>query len=85
VGRPNAGLEPIFRKEGGGSGQKARAGRQPDSRQANPCSGKTPEISCGGFFAAKVMGGGDVKASPRCAEGAPGGAEAQEGRGSVGV
>ena len=31
----------------------------------------------------KVMGGGDVKAFPRCAGGKPGGAEAHEGRGSV--
>jgi hypothetical protein len=36
-----------------------------------------------GFLAAKVEGGGSVKAFPRCAEGAPGGAEAHEGRGSV--
>ena len=33
----------------------------------------------------KVEGGGDVKAFPRCAEGAPGGAEAHEGSGSVGT
>jgi len=85
VGRSNAGLEPDFRKEDGGSGRKARAGRQPDSRQANPCSGETPWTSCEGFFVAKVVGGGSLKGLLRCAEGVPGGAEAQEGRGSVGV
>jgi len=31
----------------------------------------------------KVEGGGDVKAFPRCAGREPGGAQAQEGRGSV--
>jgi len=85
VGRPNADLGPDFRKEDGGSGQKARAGRQPDSRKANPCSGETPVSSCGGFFAAKLVGGGGLKGLPRCMEGVPGGAEAQEGRGSIGV
>jgi len=73
----------LFERRDGGSGQKARAGRQPDSRQANPCSGKTPVTNRQGFLAAKVEGGGNVKAFPRCAEGAPGGAEAHEGRGSV--
>jgi len=85
VGRQNAGLEPDFRKEGGGSGQEARAGRQPDFRQANPCNGETPETSCGGFIAVKVTGGAGVKAPARCAEGVPGGGEAHEGRGFIGV
>ena len=79
------GLEPDFRKEDGGSGREPRAGRQPDSRQANPCNGETPEASCGGFTAVKAMGGAGVKAPARCAEGKPGGGEAQEGRGSIGV
>src|SRR5207244_8003676 len=80
---PERGLEPDFRKEDGGSGQKARAGRQPESRQANPCNGETPGISREGFLLVKVEGGGDVKAFPRCAGREPGGAQAQEGRGSV--
>ena len=33
----------------------------------------------------KVVGGGNVKAFPRCGEGRPGGGEAQEGRGSAGA
>jgi len=82
---PERGLEPDFRKEDGGSGREPRAGRQPESRQANPRNGETPETSCGGFIAAKVMGGGGLKGLPRCAEGAPGGAEAHEGRGFAGV
>src|SRR5205814_5225444 len=85
VGRLKRGLEPGFRKEDGGSGQKARAGRQPESRQANPCSGETPGISREGFLSVKVEGGGDVKAFPRCTGRGPGGAEAHEGRGSVGT
>ena len=83
MGRLKRGLEPDFRKEDGGSGQKARAGRQPESRQANPCNGETPGISREGFLLVKVEGGGDVKAFPRCAGREPGGAQAQEGRGSV--
>src|SRR2546430_10167888 len=35
------------------------------------------------FRSVKVEGGGDVKAFPRCAGREPGGAQAQEGRGSV--
>jgi len=50
------GLEPDFRKEDGGSGYKARAGRQPDPRQANPCSGKTPWTDREGFLAAGRSG-----------------------------
>jgi hypothetical protein len=73
----------LFERRDGGSGQKARAGRQPDSRQANPRNGQTPRASREGFLAVKVEGGGDVKAFPRCAGGRPGGAEAHEGRGSV--
>ena len=78
-------LEPDFRKEDGGSGREPRAGRLPDSRKANPRNGETPETSCGGFIAVKVMGGAGVKASARCVEGVPGGGEAHEGRGSIGV
>jgi len=85
VGCSERDLEPDFRKEDGGSGREPRAGRQPDSRQANPCNGETPEASCGGFIAVKAMGGAGVKAPARCAEGKPGGGEAQEGRGSIGV
>ena len=84
LGRPpERGLEPDFRKEDGGSGQKARAGRQPESRQAHPGNGETPGTSREGFFAVKAEGGGDVKAFPRCTGRAPGGAEAHEGSGSV--
>ena len=82
---PERGLEPDFRKEDGGSSHKPRAGRQPDPRQANPCNGETPEASRGGFIAVKATGGAGVKASARCTEGKPGGGEAHEGRGSVGV
>ncbi len=81
VAARRAGLEPDFRKEGGGSGQEPRAGRQPDSRQANPRNGETPGTSCGGFIAAKVMGGAGVKASARCAGGRPG--EEKPKRGAV--
>src|SRR3982751_901343 len=70
---------PTFERRRGGSGRKARAGRQPGSRQANPCIGETPGASCEGFFAVKAVGGGDVKASSRCAEGAPGGATSPGG------
>ena len=80
---PERGLEPDFRKEDGGSGQKARAGRQPESRRAHPGNGETPGTSREGFFAVKAEGGGDVKAFPRCTGRAPGGAEAHEGSGSV--
>ncbi len=73
----------LFERRDGGSGRKARAGRQPDSRPANPGNGETPKASREGFFTAKVMGGGGVKAFPRCLGGKPGGAEAHEGRGSV--
>lgn len=73
----------LFERRDGGSGRKARAGRQPDSRQANSRNGETPRASREGFFTVKAEGGGDVKASPRCARRAPGGAEAHEGRGSV--
>ena len=73
----------LFERRDGGSGQKARAGRQPDSRPANPGNGETPKASREGFLTAKVTGGGDVKAFPRCTGGKPGGAEAHEGRGSV--
>ena len=45
---------------------KARAGRQPDSRQANPGSPETPGVSREGFLAVKAEGGGDVKAFPGC-------------------
>jgi hypothetical protein len=75
----NAASNPTFRKEDGGSGQKARAGRQPDPRPANPGKGKTPWASREGFFAVKVEGGGDVKAFPRCLEGEPGGAGSPRG------
>jgi len=85
VGRPARGLEPVLRKEGGGSGQKPRAGRWPGSRQTEPHTGDTPRTGCNGLVAAKVVGGGDVKAFPRCGEGRPGGGEAQEGRGSNGA
>jgi len=76
-----ASLEPVFRKEDGGSGRKARAGRWRDSTQTDLRIGKTPKTSRGGFAAVKVMGGEGVKALSRCAGGRPGGAEAHEGRG----
>jgi hypothetical protein len=76
---PNAGLEPIFRKEAGGSGQKARAGRQPESRPANSCSDETPVVSRGGSIAVKIEGGGGVKAPPGCARREPGGAGSPRG------
>jgi len=85
VGRQTRGLEPVLRKEGGGSGQKPRAGRWPGPRQTEPRTGDTPRTGCNGLVAVKVVGGGDVKAFPRCGEGRPGGGEAQEGRGSAGA
>ena len=69
----------LFERRDGGSGQEARAGRQPDSRQANPRSRKTPGAGREGFFAAKVEGGGDAKAFPGGAGRAPGGAGSPRG------
>src|SRR2546425_11339872 len=80
VGRQTRGLEPVLRKEDGGSGQKPRAGRWPGPRQTEPCTGVTPRTSCDGLVAGKVAGGGDVKAFPRCGDRTPGGGEAHEGR-----
>src|SRR3954463_9938764 len=76
------GLDSDFRKEEGGSGREARAGRQPDSRQANPRNGETPGASREGFFAVKAGGGGDVKASQVARGEHPEEREAHEGRGS---
>src|SRR5437870_13874027 len=78
---PERGLEPDFRKEDGGSGQKARAGRQPESRQANPCNGETPWISREGLLLVKDEGGGHVTEFTRCAGRERGGDQAHDGRG----
>jgi len=83
VGRLKRGLEPDFRKEDGGSGQKARAGRKPESRQANPCNGKTPGISREGFLLVKVEGGRGRESVPTLRGERTRRSEAQEGRGSV--
>jgi len=67
-----AGLEPVFRKEDGSSGQKPRAGRLSDPRRHELLTGETLRASCGGFIAVKVASGGGVKALPRWAETNPG-------------
>ena len=85
MGRQAQGLEPVSRKEGGGSGQKPRAGRWPGPRQTEPRTGDTPRTGHNGLVAVKVVGGGGAKALPRCGDGRPGGGEAQEGRGSAGA
>jgi len=74
--------DPTFERRRGIEGLKPRAGRWPDSRQTEPCTGETPRASRGGFIAMKAVGGEGVKAFSRCAERKPGGGEAQEGRGS---
>jgi len=48
-------------------------------------NGETSRTGGGGFIAAKVVDGGGPKWSLRCGEGAPGGGEAQEGRGPQGA
>jgi len=55
------------RREGAQVGNLVRVGGLV-TRQTVPCTGETPRIGCGGLIAIKVVGGGDMKVSPRCEE-----------------
>lgn len=58
VGCQARGLEPVLRKEGGGSGQKPRAGRWPGPRQTGLRTGKTPRTRRGGLTAERSRADG---------------------------